>query len=186
LGIYGGLFNITPLTLNFGIILFLITLVILYLTGYYPIIRTNKTKNDQKLELYKKIEYTIIILFVISGSLFLMSSNDYISLYISLELQSYGLYIISTIYRNSEPSTGAGLTYFLLGGLSSCFILLGIGLIYANIGTTYLDNFQIFSDLSNIISNLKTKIFIYKFLGISILLIMVGLLFKISAAPFHF
>jgi len=53
------------------------------------------------------------------------------------------------MYRNSELSTSAGLTYFLLGGLSSCFILLGVGLIYANSGTTYVDSFYIITNLSN-------------------------------------
>jgi NADH-ubiquinone oxidoreductase chain 2 len=82
----------------------------------------------------------------------LISSNDLISIYLSVELQSYGLYLICTMYRNSESSTSSGLTYFLLGGLSSCFILLGIGLIYVNTGTTYLDNFYIITNLFNIIN----------------------------------
>ncbi|RHZ43551.1 hypothetical protein Glove_1032g5 [Diversispora epigaea] len=54
---------------------------------------------------------------------------------LAIELQSYGLYILSTIYRNSELSTTGGLIYFLLGGLSSCFILLGTALLYSNTGT---------------------------------------------------
>jgi len=54
-----------------------------------------------------------------------MSTNDIVSIFLSIELQSYGLYILSTIYRNSELSTTGGLMYFLLGALSSCFILLG-------------------------------------------------------------
>src|SRR5204863_354747 len=70
----------------------------------------------------------------------------------------YGLYLLCTMYRNSESSTSSGLTYFLLGGLSSCFILLGIGLIYANSGTTYLDNFYIITNLSNIINEEQNNI----------------------------
>jgi hypothetical protein len=54
-----------------------------------------------------------------------MSTNDLVSIFLSIELQSYGLYILSTIYRNSELSTTGGLMYFLLGALSSGFILLG-------------------------------------------------------------
>src|SRR5690349_22381923 len=73
----------------------------------------------------KIIEYPLILLFVISGAVFLMSTNDLVSIFLSIELQSYGLYLLSTIYRNSELSTTSGLIYFLLGGLSSCFILLG-------------------------------------------------------------
>lgn len=58
----------------------------------------------------------LIILFVICGAIFLMSTNDLVSIYLSIELQSYGLYILSTVYRNSELSTAGGLMYFLLGG----------------------------------------------------------------------
>jgi NADH-ubiquinone oxidoreductase chain 2 len=98
----------------------------------------------------KIIEYPLIILFVITGAIFLMSANDLISIFLCIELQSYGLYILSTIYRNSELSTTGGLIYFLLGGLSSCFILLGTGLIYANSGTTSLDGLYIITSISEI------------------------------------
>jgi NADH-ubiquinone oxidoreductase chain 2 len=64
----------------------------------------------------KIIEYPLILLFIISGAVFLMSTNDIVSIFLSIELQSYGLYILSTIYRNSELSTTGGLMYFLLGG----------------------------------------------------------------------
>jgi NADH-ubiquinone oxidoreductase chain 2 len=69
------------------------------------------------------LEYPLIILFILIGAILLMSSSDLVSMFLAIELQSYGLYILSTLYRNSERSTSAGLTYFLLGGLSSCFIL---------------------------------------------------------------
>jgi len=98
----------------------------------------------------KIIEYPLILLFIVSGAIFLMSSNDLITIFLSIELQSYGLYILSTIYRNSELSTTGGLIYFLLGGLSSCFILLGTGLLYANSGSTSLDSLYIITSISDI------------------------------------
>jgi NADH-ubiquinone oxidoreductase chain 2 len=98
----------------------------------------------------KIIEYPLIILFIISGAVFLISTSDLVSIFLSIELQSYGLYILSTIYRNSELSTTGGLIYFLLGGLSSCFILLGTSLLYANSGTTNMDGFYIITSLSDI------------------------------------
>jgi NADH-ubiquinone oxidoreductase chain 2 len=145
---------------------------------------------NKKGEQFSIIEYTLIILFIITGSILLISSNDLISIYLSIELQSYGLYLLCTMYRNSESSTSSGLTYFLLGGLSSCFILLGIGLIYANSGTTYLDNFYIITNLSNIINGEEQNNIIYgdivNYIPYCLLLITIGFLFKISAAPFHF
>ena len=101
-------------------------------------------------EQFKIIEYPLIILFIILGAIFLMSTNDLVSIFLSVELQSYGLYILSTIYRNSEMSTTGGLIYFLLGGLSSCFILLGTGLLYANSGSTNLDNLYIITNISDL------------------------------------
>jgi len=98
-------------------------------------------------EQFTIIEYALIIIFVISGATLLLSSGDLGSIYLCIELQSFSLYIISSLHRNSESSTGSALTYFLLGGLSSCFILLGIGLIYANSGLTSLDGiYLIISD----------------------------------------
>jgi len=101
-------------------------------------------------EQFKIIEYPIILLFIITGATFLISSSDIVSIFLSIELQSYGLYLLSTIYRNSELATSAGLTYFLLGGLSSCFILLGTSLLYANSGTTSLEGFYVISSLTDI------------------------------------
>jgi NADH-ubiquinone oxidoreductase chain 2 len=98
----------------------------------------------------KIIEYPLILLFVISGAVFLMSTNDLVSIFLSIELQSYGLYLLSTIYRNSELSTTGGLIYFLLGGLSSCFILLGTSLLYINSGTTSMDGLYILNSISEV------------------------------------
>ena len=82
-----------------------------------------------------------------------MSSSDLVSIFLSIELQSYGLYLLSTLYRNSELATSGGLTYFLLGGLSSCFILLGTSLLYANSGRTILDGIYVINSLSDIGNN---------------------------------
>jgi NADH-ubiquinone oxidoreductase chain 2 len=164
IGLYGGLFNITPVVLNFQIFIFIISLLILFMTAFYPRKKYveesasmfNTLSNDAKQymsiinkvsEQFTIIEYALIILFVISGATLLISSADLASIYLCIELQSFSLYIISSLYRNSESSTGSALTYFLLGGLSSCFILLGIALIYANSGLTNLDG--IYSIISN-------------------------------------
>src|SRR5260221_163925 len=66
--------------------------------------------------------------------------SDLLFLYISIELQSFSLYILSSLNKNSIPATGAGLKYFLIGGLASCFILLGIGLIYSSTGLTQFES----------------------------------------------
>src|ERR1700722_15542633 len=101
-------------------------------------------------EQFRIIEYPLIILFVITCATLLMASSDLVTIFLSIELQSYGLYLLCSIYRNSELATNAGLTYFLLGGLSSCIILLGQSLLYINSGNTYLDAIYI---INNIFTN---------------------------------
>jgi len=212
IGLYGGIFNITSLTQSFNIFIFLITSIILIYNSFYhrTTIKATPTSNvvhlaDTNLEQYKIIEYPLIILFIICGAVFLMTSGDLISLFISIELQSYGLYILSTVHRDSEQATWGGLTYFLLGGLSSCFILLGSALLYINTGTTSLDGIYIITSITEITSNIQVSslaasptnslydysllplnILNWNYINISLILLTVGFLFKISAAPFHF
>lgn len=114
-----------------------------------------------------------------------MSTNDFISIFLSIELQSYGLYLLSTIYRNSELSTTGGLIYFLLGGLSSCFILLGTSLLYANSGTTNMDSLYVITSISDL-NNYGNSWYNDDYINFSLLIFTIGFLFKVSAAPFHF
>lgn len=207
IGLYGGLFHATSTSQTFQIFIFLISAAILQLTGFYPRrvwvkeyssfskLFTSKflffkTKIINKMgEQYKIIEYPLIILFIITGATFLVSSSDIVSIFLSIELQSYGLYLLSTLYRNSELATSAGLTYFLLGGLSSCFILLGTSLLYANSGSTSLDGYYVITSLSDLAKNNTNNVISWSkanYLNFSLLIMSVGFLFKISAAPFHF
>nr|WUR10606.1 NADH dehydrogenase subunit 2 [Elmerina hispida] len=71
-------------------------------------------------------------------------------MYLSIELQSFALYILATLYKEKLSSTSAGLKYFLLGGLSSCIILLGSGLVYTYTGLT---NLELIFTLVSIYSN---------------------------------
>jgi NADH-ubiquinone oxidoreductase chain 2 len=129
-----------------------LTKLFLYNFLYY------KTKITDKMgEQFKIIEYPLILLFIITGAVFLISASDLVSIFLSIELQSYGLYLLSTLYRNSESATNGGLTYFLLGGLSSCFILLGTSLLYANSGTTNLDAIYVVTSISDLGNDLKDK-----------------------------
>jgi NADH-ubiquinone oxidoreductase chain 2 len=136
-------------------------------------------------EQFRIIEYSLIMLLALTGVIFLISNSDLISLFLCIELQSYGLYLICTTYKNSELATSAGLTYFLLGGLASCFILLGIGLLYTNSANVNLDGLYIINNLSNIIDENTNNWYESYYISYSLLILSIGLLFKISAAPFH-
>ena len=203
IGLYGGLFNITTFTQTFNIFIFLISALILTLTAFYPRkiyvkeylslpkLLTSKLSYNKNVisnktgEQFRIIEYALIIVFILCGAVFLISTGDLISVFLSIELQSYGLYIICTLYRDSESATASGLTYFLLGGMSSCFILLGSGLLYANSGTTNLDNLYVITSVSEL-GYYPMALYQLYYLNLALIIMCVGFLFKVSAAPFHF
>src|ERR1700733_14018487 len=185
IGIYSGLFHVTFISQVLDIFIFIIGAIILIARPSNVLhIQSNKGTNNSKIEILEEnnytdaIEYCLIIMFSTLGASLLISSSDLISMYLSIELQSFGVYILSTLYRNSESATSAGLKYFLLGSLSSCLILLGSGLIYTYTGLT---NFESIYSLLSVSNNNS----IIQGLTLGFIFIFVGFLFKISAAPLH-
>nr|YP_010833245.1 NADH dehydrogenase subunit 2 [Agaricus bitorquis]WFG53992.1 NADH dehydrogenase subunit 2 [Agaricus bitorquis] len=194
IAIYSGLFQITQVSVLIESFLFFISSLILIA---WPNISfaTNNSSSSQITTSYQQ-DYSLIVLFSSLGSCLLISSFDLISLYISIELQSFGLYVLSTLYRDSESSTKAGLKYFLLGGLSSSIILLGCGIIYSYTGLTNFESiYSIISTSNSIIYSAQpllannTMSLSYGMaihgLSLGLILIFVGFLFKIAAAPLH-
>jgi NADH-ubiquinone oxidoreductase chain 2 len=147
----------------------------------YEFYYKNKNKNEAVLGASAiGTDYSLVVLFSSLGSSLLISSYDLISIYLSIELQSFGLYVLSTLYREKESSTSAGLKYFLLGGLSSCIILLGTGIIYSYTGTTNLESLYIINSVIDI-----NQQYIIQGISLGLSLIFIGFLFKIAAAPLH-
>jgi NADH-ubiquinone oxidoreductase chain 2 len=180
LSIYSGLFHITQITQILELFLFIIGGLILM---GWPQIKTKIQKNKDLWSASTQSEatdYSLIVLFSSLGSALLISSYDLISLYLSIELQSFGLYVLSTLYRDSESSTAAGLKYFLLGGLSSCIILLGAGIVYSYTGITNFESLYLINSISDI-----SQQYIIQGLSLGLIFIFVGFLFKIAAAPLH-
>ena len=97
-----------------------------------------------KKERINSFEYVVLILFASFSMLFIVSSYDLISMYLAIELQSLSFYTIAAFQRNNEFSTEAGLKYFILGALSSGFLLFGESILY---GFTGITNFEEFSQL---------------------------------------
>lgn len=210
LGLYGGLYQTTALTHIFHIFVIMITALIIQLNGFYPrkawseeyssiselltykFTYYNSFILNKMAEQFRIIEYPLIILFVLLGGIFLISSSDLISIFLSIELQSYGLYILCAIYRNSERATTGGLTYFLLGGLSSCFILLASALLYGNSGNTGFDGLYVINNITNVKENVSegvnymNSLYQSYYINFSLVIMSIGFLFKVSAAPFHF
>ena len=226
IGIYSGLWQVTSVTACTDLLLFFVAAITVMLTEVWP---SNKVaggfaggglslgpansgsqRGGLALAGSRSVttgssSYTLIILFTTLGMTSLISSYDLVSFFLGIELQSFGLYILATIYRESESSTSSGLKYFLLGALSSGFLLLGSSIIYGVTGVTNWDSFyQITSVACSAAGGAAGSIAPAPFgagyldggansgglimqsqLELSLLIIGVGLLFKIAAAPFH-
>lgn len=180
-GIYSGLFHVTTVSVAIeGFLLFTGAVILL---GWGPV--TDKTIVQSSTTVIPTIsEYSLMILFTSMGATLLLSSSDLVSMYLSIELQSFAVYILATLYRDSESATSAGLKYFLLGGLSSALILLGTALIYSYTGLTQFESIYTLVQVTG--SDSVTNSTIYSG-GITcgLLLIGLGFLFKVAAAPLH-
>jgi NADH-ubiquinone oxidoreductase chain 2 len=161
IGIYGGVFKINILSQVFDIILLLTGSIVTLLTSYPPI---------------ESKEYSLLLIFTVIGGCLLISAQNLISIYLALELQSFTLYLLAASRIESFKGTSGGLKYFLLGGLSSGFILFGFSILYAYTGSLNLDS------IFMIYGNNTTDNF---FIEICLLIVFAGLFFKVSAAPFH-
>jgi proton-translocating NADH-quinone oxidoreductase chain N len=134
-----------------------------------------------KFENLNCFEYVILMILAVTGMMLVVSSYDLISMYLAIELQSFCMYIIASLKWESEFSTEAGLKYFILGAFSSGLLLFGCSLLYGFTGTTnYQQLFQIFSTIDKTIDIEVSNAII-----LGVLFILVGMLFKLSAAPFH-
>ncbi len=126
----------------------------------------------------ESFEFPVIVLFSIVGMMLMLSANHFLSFYVSLELQSLSLYVLAAYDRESSNSAEAGVKYFVIGSFASGVMLFGISLIYGFTGNLDFDLLTAF--LAN---NEASKVAIAIIIGLVMLLI--GLFFKVSAAPFH-
>jgi len=151
--------------------------------------------------------YTFIILFNLIGASCLITAGDLLTLYITVEIQSFSLYILSTLKNDSAKSASAGLKYFLIGSLASTLILLGIALFYYATGLTNFESIFVYYSITDWFSldgftagltepnsPYAHTIGIWNFaemnpyysVGIfAFILIITGVFIKVGAAPFH-
>ncbi len=122
-------------------------------------------------------EYLALMLCSATGMLLMASANDLITIFLSLEILSIALYVLAAFDRTRLSSQEAGLKYFLLGSFSSAVFLYGIALVYGATGTT---------NLTGIAKFLSTYVLLHNgALLVGLALLLVGLGFKVAAAPFH-
>ena len=147
-------------------------------------------------ERINSFEVLVLILCASASMLFLASASDLICVYLAVELQSLCFYVLAGLKRNSEFSTEAGLKYFLLGAFSSGILLFGCSLLYCFTGTTsFFEYAHLFSDtgIDTVVSSgasqesgtLWKDSLPLRGCQLGFTFLLVGLLFKCSAAPFH-
>ncbi|WEK19581.1 MAG: NADH-quinone oxidoreductase subunit N [Candidatus Pedobacter colombiensis] len=123
-------------------------------------------------------EYFTLILFALAGIVIMVSYTNMSMLFIGIEIMSVSLYILAGIRKSNFASNEASLKYFLMGAFSTGFLLFGITLIYGATGSFDLGVINQY-----LVTNYKT---ISPMFYPGIILLMIGLSFKIGAAPFHF
>jgi len=119
-------------------------------------------------------ENSLFILFSALGMIGLAASQDFLAFYLTLELQSFCFYILAATRRTSQYSTESGLKYFILGAIASGFLLFGGSLLYGATGSLCFSDWML-------LSMVKQPMFF----ALGMVFLFVGLLFKLSAFPFH-
>ena len=120
-------------------------------------------------------EYFALLLLATVGMLFMVSSEELLTIFVSLELTSLSLYILTAFNKQSVQSAEAALKYFLFGGMAAAFTLFGLSLIYGLSGSTYLHS---------VAQALRSQP-VQPLLAAAIAMTVIGFGFKVAAAPFH-
>lgn len=123
-------------------------------------------------------DYVAIILFTLTGALVLAGYNNLVMLFLGIEILSISLYVLAGSKRSQPESNEAGMKYFLMGSYASGFLLFGIALLYGATGS--FDLMQISAVMPEVWETNNALV-----IG-GVAMILVGMLFKVSAVPFHF
>jgi len=123
-----------------------------------------------------KAEFYALVLLAATGMLLIASVNDFVLMFVSLELVTITFYVLTCFLRRQLPSLEAGTKYLILGALSSGFTVYGIAYIFGTTGTT---NFDVLA--ATLKNGAPGKAF-----TLGMLLVMTGLGFKIASVPFQF
>jgi NADH-quinone oxidoreductase subunit N len=123
-----------------------------------------------------KGEFFMLTLFVLLGISVMCSANNFLVVYLGLELMSLSLYALAALRRDHALSTEAAMKYFVLGALASGFLLYGLSMMYGATGTLEIP--KVFERISTGSINKEVLVF-------GVVFVVAGLGFKLGAAPFH-
>lgn len=163
---YSGMLLFNNFSVVFSSVTIVSTILILMLSkGYFEKISKHTA------------EYYAIILFSLSGIIVMVSFNNLVMMFIGIEIMSVSLYILAGIKKSDFASNEAALKYFLMGAFSTGFLLFGMALLYGSSGSFNMDSIREY-----VVGHPHIDPMFYT----GIALIIVGLCFKVGAAPFHF
>jgi len=160
--LFHGMLVITPLTSLFKIICLAL--------AFFTVLLARSDRSSRNPG-----EYLALLLLATIGLLLLVGTEELLMIFIGLELTSLSLYVMTAFDKTEVRSAEAGLKYFLFGSTASAFTLFGLSFIYGMSGTT---------GLAAIGQRLATQP-MQPLLFVGIVMTLVGLAFKIAAAPFH-
>ena len=160
--LFHGMLVITPLTSLFKIICLAL--------AFFTVLLARSDRSSRNPG-----EYLALLLLATIGLLLLVGTEELLMIFIGLELTSLSLYVMAAFDKTEVRSAEAGLKYFLFGSTASAFTLFGLSFIYGMSGTT---------GLAAIGQRLATQP-MQPLLFVGIVMTLVGLAFKIAAAPFH-
>ena len=147
------------------------SVILLFSIVLFSIIYGYRYVDSQKL----KTEYILVILISTLSALVAAMSKDLLSVIITLEVQMLGSYILTSMQHKNIEARAAAIKYFILGTIVTCFMLFGISLIYGFAGSIEYEKIKIAG------INYKSS-----GLALGIILVLLGLMFKLGLAPLHF
>jgi len=121
-------------------------------------------------------EFYSLLLFALSGMMIMVSSGDFLVIFLGLEVLSISSYALAGLRRKDEKSSEAAIKYFLLGSFSSAFFIYGLALLYGASHST---------EISSIIDYFKSETSLSLMALIGLGLVIIGFGFKIAVVPFH-
>jgi NADH-quinone oxidoreductase subunit N len=123
------------------------------------------------------IDHSALVLFTVAGGMLMTSFNNMSILFLGLETLSLSVYVLAGSRKNDLSSNEAALKYFMMGSFATGILLFGIALIYGTTGSFNL------VDIGRAVGSAQTM---QPMMYVGVILIMIGMAFKISAVPFHF
>ncbi|HPQ88471.1 MAG TPA: NADH-quinone oxidoreductase subunit N, partial [Gammaproteobacteria bacterium] len=146
--------------------------IAVYLTMIFVIVYSKQYLRNKKIF---KGEFYALALFGMLGIMIMISGNNYITLYLGLELLALSSYALVAYDRENMTSNESAIKYFVLGAIASGMLLYGMSMVYGATGSLQLDA------ISTQIANTQSSML----LVLGLVFIMVGVAFKLGAAPFH-